>query len=335
MPQSEPEPVFAPQPEEDLNRFEATLEKKPSAPERPKRDRFDEDMDATKKKPSFVPVLVTFVILIVLGAGGYYAYTTYSQKTPLIPSKAPSSIPETTMPQVPVPAPEPTATNPVDTMTIEKPSKEKASAESPIVDANAAAVKAAAMREAAAVKAAAAREAAAAKATAAKAAAVKAAAAREAAAKIAADRAAAIKEAGLRAAAAKAAAAKAVEPPPVSRPSTIEVFDEPAPAPAPVARPAVSTPPPALEPEPTPAEPEPAPAETAVPESGEPATVFLASIPPLADVYMDGKVIGKSNSILTVATGTHTLRFVKGDKEITKQFTFTPGKNSPSFIKIP
>jgi hypothetical protein len=50
---------------------------------------------------------------------------------------------------------------------------------------------------------------------------------------------------------------------------------------------------------------------------------------------MDGKYIGKSSTELKVVPGTHTLRFAKGDKEFTKQFTFRPGKNPGTFVKLP
>ena len=50
---------------------------------------------------------------------------------------------------------------------------------------------------------------------------------------------------------------------------------------------------------------------------------------------MDGKMIGKTNTELKVAPGVHTMRFVKGDKEISQQMTFQPGKNPTKFIRIP
>jgi anti-anti-sigma factor len=103
-----------------------------------------------------------------------------------------------------------------------------------------------------------------------------------------------------------------------------------APAPAPELEPAVSAPPPAPAPAPAPA-PEPAAAPAAA--SGEPATVFISSIPPVADVYMDGKLIGKSNiSKLNVAAGKHTMKFVKGAKEYSVDMTFQAGDNPAKHV---
>ncbi|MBD3393348.1 MAG: PEGA domain-containing protein [Chitinivibrionales bacterium] len=111
-------------------------------------------------------------------------------------------------------------------------------------------------------------------------------------------------------------------PPPASQP-------EPEPAPAPSAPPqapqAAAQPPAASAPSPAPSEPK-----------GEPGTIFIASIPPVADVYMDGVRIGKTNvEELKVRSGTHTMKFVKGAKEITKQMTFKPGKNASQMVRIP
>jgi len=107
------------------------------------------------------------------------------------------------------------------------------------------------------------------------------------------------------------------------------------------AAPAVSKPVSQPSPAPTPA---PAPAPVATPSptpsasssgGGEPATIFISSIPPVADVYMDGKLIGKTNiAKLNVLSGTHTMRFVKGTAEITQEMTFKPGDNPSKFISI-
>ncbi len=105
--------------------------------------------------------------------------------------------------------------------------------------------------------------------------------------------------------------------------SKIEVYDEPAPA-RPAAPPAV----PAYQPPPEPVAP-------SASDGGEAASVFIASIPPVADIYLDGKLVGKTNiSELKVTAGAHTLRFVKGDKETSRQMTFQPGKNPSQMIRI-
>jgi anti-anti-sigma factor len=84
-------------------------------------------------------------------------------------------------------------------------------------------------------------------------------------------------------------------------------------------------------------EPEPAPApKPVVSSAGGDASIFIASIPPVADVYLDGKLIGKTNvTELKMPSGPHTLRFVKGGKEVTKQLTLQPGKNPSQMVKLP
>ena len=78
----------------------------------------------------------------------------------------------------------------------------------------------------------------------------------------------------------------------------------------------------------------PAPAASQAPQ-GESGTIFIASIPPVADVYMDGTRIGKTNvEELKITAGTHTMKFVKGTKEIEKVMTFQPGKNASQMVRI-
>jgi hypothetical protein len=81
--------------------------------------------------------------------------------------------------------------------------------------------------------------------------------------------------------------------------------------------------------------PPPAPAPVAEEPAGEGAKVFISSIPPVSDVYLDGKLIGKTNiTKLNVYSGTHTLRLVKGTKEITKTMTFKAGDNPAVHIQF-
>jgi anti-anti-sigma factor len=110
------------------------------------------------------------------------------------------------------------------------------------------------------------------------------------------------------------------------------------PAPAPKA----AEPEPAEEPV-APPPPKPAPAPAPAPEasapsasaSGELATVFIASIPPVADVYMDGKLIGKTNiTKLNVTAGSHSMRFVKGTQEVSKDMTFKSGDNPSQLVNL-
>jgi hypothetical protein len=57
-------------------------------------------------------------------------------------------------------------------------------------------------------------------------------------------------------------------------------------------------------------------------------------MPPVADVYMDGKLIGKTNiSKLNVTAGSHSMRYVKGAVEVSEDMTFKPGDN-PSHLVI-
>jgi anti-anti-sigma factor len=74
--------------------------------------------------------------------------------------------------------------------------------------------------------------------------------------------------------------------------------------------------------------------KSATPANEVATTAFIASQPPNADVYIDGKLIGKSYSELQVTPGTHSIRLVKDDKEVTQQITFHPGKNPTTFITI-
>jgi hypothetical protein len=69
---------------------------------------------------------------------------------------------------------------------------------------------------------------------------------------------------------------------------------------------------------------------------GGTALIFIASIPPVADVYIGDKLIGKTNvSELKIPAGVQTLKFVKGGKEITKQLNLKPGKNPSQMVRIP
>jgi len=114
-------------------------------------------------------------------------------------------------------------------------------------------------------------------------------------------------------------------------PAPEEIAPAPAPAPAPRAPAAAPAPEPAAAPEPAPA---PTPAASASSGGGDVATIFISSMPPVADVYMDGKLIGKTNiSKLNVTAGSHAMRYVKGAVEVTEDMTFKPGDN-PSHLVI-
>ena len=51
-------------------------------------------------------------------------------------------------------------------------------------------------------------------------------------------------------------------------------------------------------------------------------------LPQLAPV--DGDAVDE----IKIASGTHAMRFVKGDKEFTQQMTFHPGKNPTQFVRL-
>lgn len=68
----------------------------------------------------------------------------------------------------------------------------------------------------------------------------------------------------------------------------------------------------------------------------DPALIFIASIPPVADVYLNESFIGKTNiEELRIPAGRQVLRFVKGAKEIEKVFILKPGKNPSQMVRIP
>jgi anti-anti-sigma factor len=127
----------------------------------------------------------------------------------------------------------------------------------------------------------------------------------------------------------KEEAPAAAKPAPAPEPAPAAAAEPAAPPPKPVAKPA---------PEPAPAPSaaaEEAPAPKAAAAGGEPATVFIASIPPVADVYMDGKLIGKTNiTKLNVTAGSHSMRFVKGTQEVSKDMTFKSGDNPSQLVNL-
>ncbi len=124
--------------------------------------------------------------------------------------------------------------------------------------------------------------------------------------------------------------AAAPAPAPVPAPAPAPAAPAPAPAaPAPVATPAPA-PAPIAPPPPPPA---PAPAPAPAPVAG--GSIYIASLPPNADVYVGGRLIGKTNDTeLQVPVGTHKVKFVKGAVEKIEEMTFQPGKNPTKFVKL-
>ncbi len=63
--------------------------------------------------------------------------------------------------------------------------------------------------------------------------------------------------------------------------------------------------------------------------------VFIASIRPVAEVIIDGKVIGKTNvAELNFPSGSHLFHFKKGDKTLDTTMIFKPGKNPSLMIEL-
>jgi hypothetical protein len=80
----------------------------------------------------------------------------------------------------------------------------------------------------------------------------------------------------------------------------------------------------------------PTPSPAPVASSSGDASIFIASIPPVADVYLNGKLVGRTNlSEIKLPSGTLTLRFVKGPKEVTQEITLQPGKNPSRLVRLP
>lgn len=101
---------------------------------------------------------------------------------------------------------------------------------------------------------------------------------------------------------------------------------EPEPEPEPVVR----------QPEPVDEPPPPRPSTPQVSSAGGDASIFIASIPPVADVYLNGKLVGRTNvSEIKLPSGTLTLRFVKGPKEVTQEVSLQPGKNPSRLVRLP
>jgi anti-anti-sigma factor len=119
------------------------------------------------------------------------------------------------------------------------------------------------------------------------------------------------------------------EPDPTPEPKRPEPVVTPTPAPTPT-----PTPTPTPEPEPEPSKP--VVSTPVVSTAGGDASIYFASLPPIAEVYLNGKLVGRTNvAELKLPSGTHVLRFVKGAKEITQEITLQPGKNPSRLIRLP
>jgi len=65
------------------------------------------------------------------------------------------------------------------------------------------------------------------------------------------------------------------------------------------------------------------------------SAVFISSLPPIADVYLDGIHVGKTNvEILYVKPGKHVVAFKKGEYENSFEFTFLEGPNPSQLVRL-
>lgn len=63
--------------------------------------------------------------------------------------------------------------------------------------------------------------------------------------------------------------------------------------------------------------------------------IFLSSIPPVADVYINKQSIGKTNiKDIKVPVGTYVVTFVKDNKSVKKTMTFVKGRNSSVLVRL-
>ncbi len=60
---------------------------------------------------------------------------------------------------------------------------------------------------------------------------------------------------------------------------------------------------------------------------GPRGVIFISSLPPNADVYLNGRWIGITNTDLTINAGTHQVTLVKDGKQLVKTLTVAAGKN--------
>jgi hypothetical protein len=66
-----------------------------------------------------------------------------------------------------------------------------------------------------------------------------------------------------------------------------------------------------------------------------PSTIFIASIPPVATVFMDGDSIGKTNvELLHVLSGNRQMKFVKDTIYVDKIMLFCPGENASQMVRL-
>jgi hypothetical protein len=64
------------------------------------------------------------------------------------------------------------------------------------------------------------------------------------------------------------------------------------------------------------------------------ASVFIATVPPVADVYDDSLYMGKSNSVLYFKPGNRHIKCIKGNKKVEEDIILLEGKNGSLFMVL-
>lgn len=75
--------------------------------------------------------------------------------------------------------------------------------------------------------------------------------------------------------------------------------------------------------------------ESQTDREGYSASIFISSIPPIAEVYMDGVYVGKTNMTkLRVKPGQHAMKFVQGSKVVLMKMYFIEGENRSQLVDL-
>lgn len=65
------------------------------------------------------------------------------------------------------------------------------------------------------------------------------------------------------------------------------------------------------------------------------ATIYITTDPPSADVYMDGKYVGKANKdVVYIIPGNREITLIKGDLYFQKKIYFKEGSNQPLDVTL-
>jgi hypothetical protein len=72
-----------------------------------------------------------------------------------------------------------------------------------------------------------------------------------------------------------------------------------------------------------------------VQEENSKSMIFIASIPPVADVYADGNLVGKTNvAEINLTPGKHEMSFRKDSLSYDTVLTLLPGKNPSIMVRL-